>query len=125
MEIEDFTWIDSKVYCPLKKEKEDLSVLICNLDNFFDKNNKENFYYFCNRFDKCIKETQLNNLYKDYDDLMLYEFELWKYYDLGYESKDVIRMSNNCTFMLYFYKIDNLIKNIIEDKLKDFLYNNK
>ena len=120
MTFQDYFWVDSKVYCPEKDDKEDLSVFICNANNLFDKNNKDDFYYFCNRLNEYIKESEFNDMFKDYDDFMFSEIEIWKYYDLGYENKDILRMSNNCTFMLLFYKMDNQNKNKITNIVKEF-----
>jgi len=120
----DYVWIDSYIYNPKKEIKEEVSVFICNANDFFDKNNKDDFYYFCSTLDQSIKESKFREIYRELDDLLVCELEVYKYIDIGYDIRDIYRMANTCTFMLFFDKIDVEKKNIVSEinnYFKEFL----
>jgi hypothetical protein len=136
-------WIESHIFNPKIDDFEDSSVLVIELYDKFKlyncnncEDNKENnnydkkcFYCFSEFLKYEISEDKdIENIIFEIDDLKYFEFEVYKYMALGFEMKEIFHMSANNNLIIFFKKIGNRDKNIINDyineKLHIFLNNN-
>ncbi len=112
-------WIDSNItQCINNDIKQEVSCLEIVFEESF--NNRNDFFNSLDKIHEVIYESKYKNYLIEIDNLECYVLELLKYYELGYDIKEIRNLYEKYGVLIIFKKLDNEIKNEIFFFIKNY-----